>query len=70
MEKIDPGIRHEDIERLAYELWQSRGSPVGSPQEDWEHATDIMVMREAAGRSAGEWNVPWTYRSVVLELPH
>ena len=29
---------HNQIERLAYELWQQRGSPLGSPEEDWFHA--------------------------------
>jgi hypothetical protein len=26
---------YEAIERLAYQLWQERGSPIGSPDEDW-----------------------------------
>lgn len=25
----------EAIRRLAYELWQARGCPTGSPEEDW-----------------------------------
>jgi hypothetical protein len=29
---------HNQVERLAYELWQQRGSPLGSPEEDWFHA--------------------------------
>ncbi|HEY2013417.1 MAG TPA: DUF2934 domain-containing protein, partial [Bryobacteraceae bacterium] len=29
---------HEDIARVAYELWVERGCPEGSPDEDWFHA--------------------------------
>ena len=29
---------HDQIARLAYELWQQRGCPVGSPEEDWNRA--------------------------------
>ena len=31
-------LNHEDIARLAYRLWQERGSPIGSPAEDWVRA--------------------------------
>jgi len=26
---------HEEIARLAYELWERRGRPLGSPEIDW-----------------------------------
>lgn len=29
---------HEDIERLAYQLWQGRGCPPDSPDVDWHRA--------------------------------
>lgn len=29
---------HEDIERRAFQLWQERGCPLGSPEVDWQHA--------------------------------
>ena len=29
---------HEEIARLAYELWQRRGHPFGSPEVDWHAA--------------------------------
>lgn len=29
---------HEDIERLAHALWEQRGCPIGSPDEDWLQA--------------------------------
>ncbi len=29
---------HGEIEKLAYRLWQERGCPFGSPEEDWFEA--------------------------------
>jgi hypothetical protein len=31
-------LHHKDVERLAYRFWQERGSPIGSPDEDWFRA--------------------------------
>ena len=36
---------HEDIANLARELWQARGCPDGSPQEDWFHAVEELRSR-------------------------
>jgi hypothetical protein len=36
---------HADIAALAYEHWQARGCPNGSPQEDWFHAAEDMRSR-------------------------
>ena len=33
---------HEDIATLAHELWRARGCPVGSPEEDWFHASEQL----------------------------
>jgi hypothetical protein len=33
----DPA-NHDDIAILAYRLWQQRGCPIGSDQEDWFRA--------------------------------
>jgi hypothetical protein len=32
---VEPRATHEDIAALAYALWQERGCPEGSPEEDW-----------------------------------
>jgi hypothetical protein len=37
----------QDIAQLAYELWQSRGCPDGSPQEDWFRAVEQL---QSAGK--------------------
>jgi hypothetical protein len=36
---------HDDIAALAHELWQGRGCPNGSPQEDWFHAVEDLRAR-------------------------
>ena len=36
-----------DIERLAYGFWLERGSPIGSPEEDWFRAeTELRAGRQ------------------------
>lgn len=39
---------HEDIARLARELWEARGRPEGSPEEDW-----FAAVKELRARSLG-----------------
>jgi len=31
-------IPHEEIAVRAYRLWEERGAPIGSPEEDWFRA--------------------------------
>jgi DUF2934 family protein len=40
---------HDDIAARAHELWQARGCPDGSPQEDWFHAAEQLRSRTYAG---------------------
>lgn len=35
-------MTREQIERLAYWLWQQRGRPLGSPDEDWRLAEELL----------------------------
>lgn len=35
-------IQQQAIADLAYELWQQRGCPVGSPEDDWNRAQAIL----------------------------
>ena len=39
------GFRHDDIAALAYALWQERGCPEGSPEEDWFNAAEQLRSR-------------------------
>ncbi len=34
--------RHELVQRLAYQLWEKRGSPLGSPEIDWFAAEEAL----------------------------
>jgi hypothetical protein len=37
---------HNQIARRAYELWQKRGCPIGSPEQDWSQARAELENRE------------------------
>jgi len=37
---------HQDIATLAHKLWQARGCPEGSPDEDWFHAAHELRDRK------------------------
>ena len=39
---------HAEIAALAHELWQARGCPDGSPQEDWFQAAEYLRSAHAA----------------------
>lgn len=38
MEKCNADTDVAQIERLAFQLWEERGRPPGSPEEDWHRA--------------------------------
>jgi len=35
-------IQQKAIANLAYQLWEQRGSPQGSPEEDWNRAEQLL----------------------------
>ncbi|HEY1341610.1 MAG TPA: DUF2934 domain-containing protein [Bryobacteraceae bacterium] len=35
-------MQHERIATVAYELWQARGCPEGSPEQDWFRAQEKL----------------------------
>ena len=35
-------MNNPQVERLAYWLWQQRGTPTGSPDEDWLLAEELL----------------------------
>lgn len=43
--KAQPAVEvmQEDIERLAYQLWEERGRPEGNSLEDWNRAQAILL---------------------------
>jgi hypothetical protein len=40
---------HEDIERRAFELWEQRGRPSGTPEIDWFKAEQEVSRIELDG---------------------
>ena len=45
---------HEEIATLAYHYWETRGRPIGSPEEDWFRAEqDVLMERLIWGRESG-----------------
>ena len=41
---------HAEIAKLAQELWQARGCPEGSPEQDWFSAVSMLRKRHLAER--------------------
>jgi hypothetical protein len=35
--------QHQQIEKLAYQLWKERGRPLGSPGDDWFRAEQELI---------------------------
>ena len=33
-----------DVAALAYRLWQERGCPMGSPEDDWYRAEELLLV--------------------------
>jgi Protein of unknown function (DUF2934) len=39
--------RRDEIAKLAYELWERRGGPLGSPEIDWYAAESALIVRDS-----------------------
>lgn len=46
----DGNVRHDEVQELAYRLWEERGCPLGSPDEDWLRAEEILERERTARR--------------------
>ena len=42
MDQSSSNLRHEQVARLAYELWERNGRPTGSAETDWLLAEQIL----------------------------
>jgi len=51
-QRADTSVNESDIAALAYSLWEERGCPIGSPEEDWHRAEQTLKPRRSA-ESAG-----------------
>jgi hypothetical protein len=45
-------VEYEQVQALAYLLWLQRGSPIGSPQEDWFQAENQLRAMQSARMAA------------------
>jgi hypothetical protein len=43
VESLAQNVSTADIARLAYSLWEARGCPGGSPEEDWFRAEQELL---------------------------
>ncbi len=43
----EPNHTHEQIAALAYHLWESRGCPIGTPEQDWLDAEKDLAAKQA-----------------------
>ena len=46
-EQMKEAYRHDEIAKLAYELWERRGRPLGSPEIDWNAAESTLGARDS-----------------------
>jgi hypothetical protein len=60
-----PTIDEIRVSKLAYDYWQARGQPLGSPEVDWQAAeatlgaahadSDLRLPGEYSGPDEGAW---------------
>jgi DUF2934 family protein len=50
-------IRHEQVARLAYELWERNGRPAGSAERDWLMAEQILEFLDPAKPPFGAFSL-------------
>ena len=48
-DEVEPSVSEEEIARRAYALWEERGCPIGSPEEDWHRAIEEFRARSENG---------------------
>jgi hypothetical protein len=44
-----PSPSHQEIESLAHQLWEDRGCPIGTPEEDWSNAERKLTENPPTG---------------------
>lgn len=52
-ENGQPATQQERIAQLAYALWQYRGCPIGSAEEDWLEAERQILRPQTAAKTVG-----------------
>lgn len=44
----------DEVASLAYEYWQQRGGPIGTPEEDWFRAEEEIKLRQQERPQGGD----------------
>lgn len=57
MEASEQGPTRDQIAALAYALWQERGGPDGSPEEDWLNAEQELRTRTGLAHSPSQFDM-------------
>lgn len=55
------------IAQLAYQLWQERGCPSGSPEVDWERA--VRMLESSAGTDNAVLSIPGSMSATAPKAP-
>jgi len=58
---------HNEIEKLSYQLWEERGRPFGSPEEDWFRA-ERELLREVGPPSSSQFDSPMEVPFLSLRM--
>jgi len=49
---LEPNCNEDEVAALAYKLWQERGCPIGSDQEDWFRAENELKNQKVLAEGA------------------
>lgn len=60
MDEPTPSLRHQQVAKLAYELWQRNGRPTGSAERDWLLAEQILQLGDPAKLPFGAFSLEAT----------
>jgi len=50
--QMTEAYRHDEIAKLAYESWERRDRPLGSPEIDWYAAESALGVRDSQEQSS------------------
>lgn len=57
MDESPPNLRHQQVAKLAYELWEKNGRPTGSAESDWLLAEQILQLGDPAKLPFGAFSL-------------
>jgi len=57
MNESASNLRHQQVARLAYELWERNGRPPGSAESDWLMAEQILQLGDLAKPPFGAFSL-------------